>query len=88
MLFGLSLQVIQVDIALIVALYYYYFHTCHHRAGRISAVGGGRNQGDGAMVIPIGFVIGLKVVSLFNQNAYRKFILLVTAIGALVIFLK
>ena len=36
----------------------------------------------------VGFVVGLKVVSYFNQNAYRKFILIVTAIGALVIFLK
>ena len=38
--------------------------------------------------IIIGFLVGLKVVSLFNEQYYRQFILVVTAIGAIIIFLK
>lgn len=38
--------------------------------------------------IIIGFLVGLKVVALFNEKNYRRFLLVVTAIGAIVIFLK
>ncbi len=38
--------------------------------------------------IVIGFLVGLKVVALFNEKYYRQFILVVTAIGAVIIFLK
>lgn len=36
----------------------------------------------------IGFVIGIKVVEKFKDHQYRKFILIMTAIGALVILIK
>lgn len=38
--------------------------------------------------IVIGFLIGVKLVKVINNNQYRKFILIVTAIGALLILLK
>jgi len=36
----------------------------------------------------IGFVLGLKVVKLFKDHQYRKFILIMTAIGGIVILFK
>ncbi|KAA1242681.1 sulfite exporter TauE/SafE family protein [Aquimarina sp. RZ0] len=36
----------------------------------------------------LGFILGLKVVKLFKDHQYRKFILLMTAIGGIVILLK
>lgn len=36
----------------------------------------------------IGFVLGVKVVSYINEKMYRNFLLIVTAIGAIVIFIK
>ena len=36
----------------------------------------------------VGFFVGLKLVHLFNEKAYRNFLLIVTAISALVIFIK
>lgn len=36
----------------------------------------------------IGFVLGVKLVSYINEKMYRNFLLIVTAIGAIVIFLK
>ncbi len=36
----------------------------------------------------IGFFVGVKMVDLFSEKQYRKFLLLVTALGAVLIFLK
>jgi len=36
----------------------------------------------------IGFFIGTRLLGLFNENSYRKFILVVTAIGGVLILLK
>jgi len=41
-----------------------------------------------AIFIGLGFMIGLRLVGLFNEKAFRKFILIVTAIGAVLIFLR
>ncbi len=38
-----------------------------------------------APIVVIGFFIGVKIVSWFNEKAYRNFILLVTAIAALIL---
>ena len=38
--------------------------------------------------VVIGFLIGVKLVKIINNNQYRKFILIVTAVGALLILLK
>jgi hypothetical protein len=38
--------------------------------------------------IILGFFIGVKIVKRINNNAYRKFIFLATAIGALLILIK
>ncbi|UMB54660.1 sulfite exporter TauE/SafE family protein [Lutibacter sp. A64] len=38
--------------------------------------------------ILIGFFLGIKLVKLINNDAYRKFIIIVTAIGALVLLFK
>jgi len=35
-----------------------------------------------------GFYVGLKLVNLFNEKGYRNFLIIVTAISALVIFIK
>ena len=36
----------------------------------------------------IGFLVGLKVVQLFDEKTFRLFLLLITALGAIIIFLK
>jgi len=36
----------------------------------------------------IGFFLGVKLVSYINEKMYRNFLLIVTAIGAIIIFLK
>jgi len=36
----------------------------------------------------IGFALGVKLVKYLSENAYRKFLLVVTAIGAVLIFFK
>jgi len=36
----------------------------------------------------VGFLVGVKLVSYFKNQQYRKFILVMTAIGALAIFFK
>lgn len=36
----------------------------------------------------IGFIVGIKVVDRFKENQYRKFILIMTAIGAFVMLIK
>jgi len=38
--------------------------------------------------VVLGFYIGVKLVKFINNEQYRKFILIVTAIGAALIFLK
>ncbi len=38
--------------------------------------------------IIVGFIVGLKLVALFSELNYRRFLLVVTAIGAVIIFLK
>jgi uncharacterized membrane protein YfcA len=38
--------------------------------------------------IILGFLIGVKLVSYFEDQQYRKFILLMTAVGALLIFFR
>ncbi len=40
------------------------------------------------LIIVLGFIIGLRLVDLFKEQAFRKFILIVTAIGAVLIFVK
>lgn len=43
------------------------------------------------MLVPavfVGFYVGLKLVHLFNEKAYRNFLLIVTTISALLIFIK
>lgn len=41
-----------------------------------------------AIMVGLGFWIGLKIVGMFNERAFRKFILIMTAIGAILIFIK
>ena len=41
-----------------------------------------------AIMVGLGFWIGLKIVGLFNEKAFRKFILIMTAIGAILIFIR
>jgi len=41
-----------------------------------------------AFMVGLGFWIGLKIVGLFNEKAFRKFILIMTAIGAILIFIR
>jgi len=41
-----------------------------------------------SIFIGLGFMIGLRIVNLFNELAFRKFILVVTAIGAILIFVR
>jgi len=36
----------------------------------------------------LGFYLGIKLVKIINNELYRKLVLLVTAIGALIILLK
>lgn len=36
----------------------------------------------------VGFAVGIKIVNLFSETFFRQFLLVVTAIGALLIFLK
>jgi len=36
----------------------------------------------------IGFILGIRLVKVFSERAYRKFLMLVTALGAILIFLK
>ena len=38
--------------------------------------------------IVIGFYIGLRIVSFFNEQAFRYFLLIVTGLGAILIFIK
>jgi uncharacterized membrane protein YfcA len=38
--------------------------------------------------ILIGFYLGIKLVKIINNDLYRKLVLLVTAIGALIILLR
>ena len=42
-LLGLRPQVVQIDVAVVVALHHHDFHAGHHRAGRIGTVGRRRN---------------------------------------------
>ena len=53
-LHDLGLQVFDVDVAVVVALDHYHFHSGHDRAGRIGAVGRGGDQAD----VPLGFAPG------------------------------
>lgn len=39
-------------------------------------------------IVVLGFWVGLKIVGLFNEKAFRKFILIMTALGAILIFVK
>jgi len=39
-------------------------------------------------IVVFGFWVGLKIVGLFNEKAFRKFILIMTALGAILIFVK
>jgi len=41
-----------------------------------------------APLVVVGFFIGVRIVSWFNDQSYRNFILIVTAIAALVLLLK
>ena len=41
-----------------------------------------------APIVIIGFIIGVKLVSLINEKAYRNFILIVTALTALLLLIK
>jgi len=41
-----------------------------------------------AVMVGIGFWTGLKIVDLFNEKAFRKFILIMTAMGAILIFVR
>jgi len=36
----------------------------------------------------IGFILGIRLVKVFSEKAYRKFLMLVTALGVILIFLK
>lgn len=36
----------------------------------------------------VGFIVGVKIVKMINEKMYRNFLLIATAIGAIVIFLK
>ena len=38
--------------------------------------------------VAIGFFIGVKIVSYFTEKFFRQFLLVVTAIGAILIFIK
>ncbi len=41
-----------------------------------------------AVMVGLGFWVGLKIVDLFNEKVFRKFILVMTALGAVLIFVR
>ena len=53
----LGAQVVQVDVALVVAVHHHHGHARQHRAGGIGAVGGAGNEADVALPVSVGGVI-------------------------------
>ena len=54
---GLGAQVVQVDVAVIIAVHHHHAHARQHRAGRIGAVGGAGYEADVALLLAVGRVI-------------------------------
>ncbi|MNF64108.1 hypothetical protein D3C84_458310 [compost metagenome] len=54
---GLAFQVLQVDVALLVAVHYHHAHAGHLRRGRVGTVGRGRDEADVAVPFAAALVV-------------------------------
>ncbi len=59
MLLGTLAKVVHVNIAVLVGLHDHHLHPGHHRAGRVGAVGGLRNEADVPLALTAGLVVRL-----------------------------